>query len=239
MHEWITIDGWYKRLGHPLIKLVQNLDNLFSLPLTTNKVPSLCISCSINKVHQQSFGSTKLQSHSPLKIIYIDVWRRDYNTGLNVSLYYLLFVDHYTKYMWFYSMPTKSLISKIFINSKNIFCTLTRVEFLNLKKIISNHGISHYNMTFPTHLKKKRFFEWCHFHMVEMELTLLHDANLSLSYWPHAFQAVTYLINSQPTLLFNKSPFKALFGQCPNHVKLRKFGFLCYLLTRSYNIQKL
>ncbi|KAL6321118.1 hypothetical protein AAG906_012890 [Vitis piasezkii] len=74
VHEWTSIDGWHKRFGHPSIKVVQNLVNLFSLLLTTNKLPLSCPSCSINKTHQQPFGSTSFQSHSPLEIIYSDVW---------------------------------------------------------------------------------------------------------------------------------------------------------------------
>lgn len=58
VHELTSIDGWHKHLGHPSIKVVQNLVNLFSLPLTTNKLPSTCSSCSINKAYQQPFGTT-------------------------------------------------------------------------------------------------------------------------------------------------------------------------------------
>ncbi|KAJ0083678.1 hypothetical protein Patl1_29526 [Pistacia atlantica] len=79
-----------------------------------------------------------------------------------------------------------------------------------------------------------------HRHLVETGLTLLHDASLPLSYWPHAFQTATYLINGQPTpLLQNKSPFEALFGQRPNYHKLRKFGCLCYPLLKPYNTTKM
>jgi len=40
-------------------------------------------------------------------------------------------------------------------------------------------------------------------------------------------------------LLQNLSPYEYLFGQLPNYLKLRKFGCLCYPLTRSYNTNKL
>ena len=54
------------------------------------------------------------------------------------------------------------------------------------------------------------------------------------------FQTTSYLINRQPTsLLQNRSPFDALFGQKPNYLKLRKFGCLCYPLTRPYNTHKM
>ncbi|KAA8538928.1 hypothetical protein F0562_025620 [Nyssa sinensis] len=49
-----------------------------------------------------------------------------------------------------------------------------------------------------------------------------------------------YLINCQPTpLLHHKSPFQALFNQSPNYLKLKRFGCLCFPLTRPYNTHKL
>ena len=73
-----------------------------------------------------------------------------------------------------------------------------------------------------------------------MGLTLLHDTSLPFSYWPHAFQRASYLINRQPTsLLQNHSPFEALFGQKPNYLKLRNYRCLCYPLTRPYNTHKM
>ena len=79
-----------------------------------------------------------------------------------------------------------------------------------------------------------------HHHLVETGLTLLHDASLPLSYWPHAFSMATYLINRQPTpFLHNKSPFEDFFHQPPNYLKLKKFGCLCFPLTKPYNTHKL
>lgn len=77
-------------------------------------------------------------------------------------------------------------------------------------------------------------------HVVETGLTLLYDASLDPSYWPHAFTTATYLINIQPTsLLKNQTPFEVLFGQKPNYLKLRKFGCMCYPLTKAYNSNKM
>ena len=99
VHERTSLDGWHKRLGHPSNKIVHNLINNFSLPITSNqKLPSLCHSCSINKAYQQPFHVTSLKSHAPLDIIYTDVWGLASYTGLDGSKYYLIFMDHYTKY---------------------------------------------------------------------------------------------------------------------------------------------
>ena len=37
---------------------------------------------------------------------------------MDQDIYYLIFVDHYTKYIWFYPMVTKSGVSKIFPHFK-------------------------------------------------------------------------------------------------------------------------
>jgi hypothetical protein len=74
VHVRTSLDGWHKRLGHPSNKIVHNLINSFSLPITSKqKLPSLCHSCSINKAHQQPFHVTSLKNHAPLDIIYTDV----------------------------------------------------------------------------------------------------------------------------------------------------------------------
>jgi histone deacetylase 1/2 len=103
---------------------------------------------------------------------------------------------------------------------------------------LSNHDISHYT-TAPHTPQQNGVTEKRHRHLIETGLTLLHDASLSISYWPHAFQTTAYLINHQPTLLQNKSPFEVLFRQQPIYLKLRKFGCLCYPLTKPYNTHKL
>jgi hypothetical protein len=131
VHERTTIDGWHKRFGHPSLQIVQNLVKKFSLPVTTNKLSSLCSSCSINKAHQQPFRVTSLQSYTPLEIIYIDVWGPAHYTKMDGSRYYL-FVDHYTKYMWFYPMATKFGVSSIFLHFKNLVETLFQTKIKSL-----------------------------------------------------------------------------------------------------------
>lgn len=120
VHERTSLDGCHKHLGHLLVKIVQNFVKHFSLPLSKNKVSSLCNPCSINKTHEQPFVITNFQSHSPLELIYTDIWRPAHNTSIDGSQYYLLLVDHFTKYMWLHPMSTKSSVSTIFPQFKNL-----------------------------------------------------------------------------------------------------------------------
>jgi len=243
VHEGTTIDGWHKRLGHPSYKIVTSLVRAFALPIKKDIQESIpCTPCSINKAHQQPFHSTSLQSHAPLDLIYTDVWGPSHITGLDGSRYYLILVDHFTKYMWFYPMTAKSSVSSIFPQFKHLVETKFQAkiksvysdnggEFVAFKNYFSIHGISHYT-TAPHTPQQNGVAKRRHRHIVETGLALLKDADLPLSYWPYAFQTSVYLINHHPTtLLRHKSPFKSLFNQPPNYLKLKKFGCLCFPLT--------
>lgn len=79
-----------------------------------------------------------------------------------------------------------------------------------------------------------------HHHVVEIDLTLLHQASSPLSYWSYAFQTMVYLINRMPTLILNNVfPYTKLFHQQPNYSCLRTFGCLCFPWPRPYNSNKL
>jgi hypothetical protein len=74
VHERTTTDGWHKQLGHPSSKIAQHLIRTFSLPVRkTKENSSLCVSCSHNKAHRQTFQSHGFVSTAPLEYIYTDV----------------------------------------------------------------------------------------------------------------------------------------------------------------------
>ena len=119
--ERTSINGWHKRLGHPSQKIVHHLVKNFSLPIMQEDNSShLCTSCSINKAHKQPFRTNSLQSYAPLDLIYTDVWGSSNTIGIDGSWYYLILVDHFTKYIWFYPMETKSQVSMIFPQFKHL-----------------------------------------------------------------------------------------------------------------------
>lgn len=250
VHNRTTIDGWHKRLGHPASKLVNHLISTFSLPTHKNGHVSPCTSCSQNKAHRLPFNNHGLTSTAPIELIYTDVWGPSHEIGIEGSKYYVIFIDHFTKYIWLYPITHKSSVHKIFPQFRNLvenkFNTKIKSlysdnggEYIGLKPYLSIHGISHYT-TAPHTPQQNGMSERRHRHLVETGLTLLTDAHMPLSFWPYAFQTAAYLINRMPTsTLQNKSPFQKLFNQHPNYLKLKQFGCLCFPLTKPYNHHKL
>jgi transposase InsO family protein len=120
------------------------------------------------------------------------VWGPANYTAIDGSKYYLIFVDHYTKYIWFYPMVTKSSVSIIFPHFKKFVETHFQKsiktlysdnggEFIALKSYLLHHSISHYT-TAPYTPQQNGVSERRHRHLVETGLTLLHDAHLDFSY---------------------------------------------------------
>jgi hypothetical protein len=96
--------------------LVNHLIHAFSLPTNKNGHSSLCTSCSKKKAHRQTFSTHGLTSTTPIELIYTDVWGPSHDLGIKGSKYYVIFVDHYTKYIWLYPMTHKSNVQPFFHN---------------------------------------------------------------------------------------------------------------------------
>ena len=97
-----------------IVKIGQPFNSCFSLPTNKNGHLSLCTSCSQNKAHRQTFNTHGLTSTAPMEFIYTDVWGPSHDIGIDGSKYYVIFVYHYTKYIWLYPMTHKSNVQTIF-----------------------------------------------------------------------------------------------------------------------------
>ncbi|KAI5328775.1 hypothetical protein L3X38_028172 [Prunus dulcis] len=241
---------WHRRLGHPSHKILQQVLRLSSINVSSKLSESVCHSCLCNKSHRLPFGTSSLTSHGPLDLLYSDVWGPAPYSSIDGFSYYVIFVDHFTKYIWLYPLKKKSDVFSTFVTFKalveNYFKRkITRLytdgggEFIKLQHFLSSNGITHL-LTPPHTPQHNGVAERRHRHIVETGLTLLHQASLPLTYWSYAFKTAAYLINRMPTpLLHNLSPFTQLFDEQPNYSRLRTFGCLCFPWLRPYNSNKL
>ena len=245
-----SLASWHSRLGHPSLSVLQSLVSQFSLPLlSTSEKENHCSHCLINKSHKLPFHSNTITSKKPLQYIYTDVWSSPV-LSVDQFKYYLVFVDHYTRYTWLYPLKQKSQVQDVFTRFKplveNRFGTKIQNlysdnggEFIALRNFLSVHGITH--LTSPPHTPEHNgVAERKHRHIVETGLALLHQASMPTSYWTYAFATAVYLINRLPSpVIGNVSPYLKLFQTPPNYNKLRVFGSLCYPWLRPYTKHKL
>ncbi|KAJ6861975.1 retrovirus-related pol polyprotein from transposon RE2 [Populus alba x Populus x berolinensis] len=245
-----TSTNWHHRLGHPALPILQHILSNYQLEFSS-PIPNefSCNACLCNKSHKLPFSTSTLVSTKPLQVIFSDVWTSPVTSSTGFK-YYVIFVDHFTKYLWFYPLTRKSEVLDVFQRYKSIvenyfnqrIVTLysdNGGEYSALKAFLSNAGITH--LTTPPHTPELNgYSERRHRHIVETGLTLLTHASLPFSFWPQAFSTAVYLINRMPTKTLQfSSPFELIFNTAPNYSKLKSFGCLCYPWLRPYSSHKL
>ncbi|RHN41157.1 putative RNA-directed DNA polymerase [Medicago truncatula] len=100
-----SLQLWHHRLGHPAPKPLLHA-------LKTNKVPftgsfNACHNCFSNKSHKLPFSKSTISSNYPLEIVYSDVWGPAPFNSIDGFRYYVIFIDHFSKYVWLYPMKFK------------------------------------------------------------------------------------------------------------------------------------
>jgi hypothetical protein len=245
-----TSFDWHHRLGHPAFSILKHIVSSNHLGSSSSLSSDFsCNACLCNNSHKLSFSNSTIVSNKPLEIIFSDVWTSPI-FSTNGFKYYVIFIDHFTKYIWFYPLKNKSDVKEVFIKFKAIVekhfnSTIKTLysdnggEYISLTDFLSTNGISH--LTTPPHTPEHNgYSERRHLHIVETGLALLTHASLPLSYWTYAFATAVYLINRMPTPTLNlSSPYHKIFQTPPNYSKLRVFGCLCYPWLRPYTSHKL
>jgi len=245
-----TCTTWHSRLGHPAFSILKHILTSSHLESSSSITSNFsCNACLCNKSHKLPFSISSLISTHPLQIVFSDVWTSPILSSDGFK-YYVIFVDHFTKYVWFYPLKHKSDVHEVFTRYKAIvenyfqhriitLYTDNGGEYLGLRNFLSKAGITH--MTTPPHTPELNgYSERRHRHIVETGLTLLSHASLPLTFWNHAFSTAVYLINRMPTPTLNlSSPFELIFKTAPNYSRLKSFGCLCYPWIRPYSSHKL
>lgn len=111
-----SVADLHHRLGHPNNKIFRHIVRSCS---SFSHMPDVshfhCSSCNINKSHKLPFSTNTLHSSFPLDLIYTDVWSTKH-CSLDGYYHYVIFVDHYTKYTWWYPLKRKSDVFSIFFS---------------------------------------------------------------------------------------------------------------------------
>jgi len=244
---------WHSRLGHPSFKTVNHVIKANSLPtLQSNENPVVfCDFCPLGKSKQLPFhSSTRITTHV-LELIHTDLWTSPIYS-LSGCKYYIIFVDDFTRYTWFYPLHHKSDTYSCFVKFKTLVETQFSRKIQQLQSdgggeytsnifqsFLTTHGILH-RKSCPHTSQQNGLAERKLRHILETGLTLLAQSGLSKHHWVDAFLTSVFIINRLPTPVLNHiSPFEKLFLKSPDYTILRVFGCKCFPLLRPYNSNKL
>ncbi|GJR85415.1 putative reverse transcriptase domain-containing protein [Tanacetum coccineum] len=231
---------WHQRLGHPGSEVLRSLvsNNLISCNKTQSSV--LCHACQLGKHVRLPFSLSETIVKAPFDIIHSDLWTSPI-TSVSGIKYYVLFLDHFSHYLWVYPLRHKSDVLSKFIHFrayvKNHFnCDIKSLqcdhggEFDNtaLHQLFVTNGIS-IRFSCPKTSQQNGKSERMIRTINNMIRTLLFQAHLPPTFWVEALHMAAYLLNILPsTAINNEIPHTRLFKTTPNYADLRVFGCLCY-----------
>jgi len=159
-----------------------------------------------------------------------------------------VFIDHYSRFTWFYPLKLKSDFYSTFVifqklvenqlgNKIKIFQCDGGGEFISKQflKHLEDHGIQQ-SISCPYTPQKNGMAERKHRHIVELGLSMLFQSKLPLKYWLESFFTANFVVNLLPTstLENNEFPFQKLHGKAPEYSALRAFGCACYPTLHDY-----
>eukprot|EP00268_Persea_americana_P046955 TRINITY_DN4858_c1_g1_i16.p1 TRINITY_DN4858_c1_g1~~TRINITY_DN4858_c1_g1_i16.p1 ORF type:complete len:282 (-),score=40.59 TRINITY_DN4858_c1_g1_i16:329-1174(-) len=245
-----TIDTWHQHLGHLSASSMQRLAS--AIPITGSSSLSFCQHCQFGKSHKLPFSLSDSVSSQPFEIVHSDLWGPSHVLSVGGFRYYLIFIDGFSRFSWFYPLKCKSDAFSVFLSFKllvenlldsRIKCLRTDGggEFVHTQfhNFLASNGILH-QVTCPYTPEQNGCTERKHRHLVETGLTLLFQASMPHRFWTDAFSTATYLINRMPMKSLGFiSHLECLFHTVPQYSSFKVFGCSCYPWLRPYNSNKL
>ncbi|GJS92021.1 ribonuclease H-like domain-containing protein [Tanacetum coccineum] len=235
---------WHQRLGHPGDAVIQTLSSRGLVSYNKNKnTQHLCRACQLGKQTKLPFQRSTSIVTSPFDIIHSDLWTSPVSS-MSGYKYYVLFLDHYSHFLWVYPLYRKSdaqsklLHFRAFIKTQfnreiKAFQCDHGGEFDNnsLHELFATNGIQ-FRFSCPRTSQQNGKSERMIRTINNVVRSLLFQARLPPEYWVEALLTATYLLNILPsTSINNDIPYTKLFNKPTSYTHIRTFGCLCYPYT--------
>lgn len=116
-----TSEGiWHQRLGHPNMDILQHLARNKAIVFNKTSPSPVCDACQVGKSCQLPFSSSGFVSNQHLERIHYDLWEPSPVVSAQGFKYYVIFIDNFSRYTWFYPLKLKSDFYSVFIRFQNM-----------------------------------------------------------------------------------------------------------------------
>jgi transposase InsO family protein len=205
--------------------------------------------CALGKNAKKSFANSDSRSEGIVDIIYSDVCRQMTVPSLGNFVYYVIFIDDYSRKTWIYFLKAKDEVFSKFQDFKAL------VENLSGRKIkilrFDNGGEYNSNeftdycrearikreLKTPYNAQQNGVAERKNRSIVEVAKAMIHDQNIPMHLWVEASSTTVYVHNISPhKILGNKTPEEVFTGKKPKVSHLRIFGCPVYMHVPNVDI---
>ena len=117
--ERTTPTIWHSRLGHPHFRTLKKIIEKFGLPTSQLPKSYLCDICCLSKSHKLPFSLSSRTSTRPLELVHSELWGPAPVCSHFGFLYYIIFIDDFSKFTWLYLLKKKSDVLSVFVDFQN------------------------------------------------------------------------------------------------------------------------
>ena len=208
----------------------------------SSKEINFCQACVEGILHKKPFQTTGgKRAEEQLELVHSDVCGPMSTPSLSGGLYFLSFIDDYSRYVWIYILKRKDQVFEKFCEWKSLvenscgrklknFRTDNGGEYTSTEftKYLKEEGV-HHELTIPKTPQQNGIAERLNRTLVETVHSMLSDSKLPKRFWAKALSTAVYLHNRSPTRAVQKmTPFEAWTKEKPDVGHLKVFGSLCY-----------
>ncbi|KAK2994415.1 hypothetical protein RJ640_009642 [Escallonia rubra] len=246
---------WHLRLGHLNfggLKLLSTKNMVKGLP-SIDQPDQLCEACLVDKQHRHSFPKESIsRAKAPLELIHTDVCGPIDPASLGKNIYFLLFIDDYSRKTWVYFLKQKS---EVFSTFKRFKALVEKQSGYQIKAMRSDRGGEFISkefkafceendirrpLTIPYSPQQNGVVERKNQLIVNMTRSMLKSKNLPKEFWAEAVDCAVYLSNRCPTRsVWNQTPQEAWSGYKPSVSHLKVFGSIAYVHVPDQQRNKL
>ncbi|GJV20172.1 retrovirus-related pol polyprotein from transposon TNT 1-94, partial [Tanacetum coccineum] len=257
-HQYISNDHlwlWHMRYGHLNfgdLKLLSSKGMVKGLDQIDHP-NQVCEGCLLGKHARSSFPKEATsRAKEPLQLIHTNLCGPITPPSHGKNLYFMLFIDDYSRKTWVYFLNEKSQAFEAF---KKFKAMVEKEKGLKIKsmrsdrggeflskefnKFCEDNGIRRF-LTAPYSPQQNGVVERKNRTILNMVRSMLKSKKMPKEFWAEAVDCAVYLLNRCPSNnLDNKTPQEAWNGMKPTVSHLRIFGNITYVHVPSQRRSKL
>ncbi|KAG9446485.1 hypothetical protein H6P81_012613 [Aristolochia fimbriata] len=233
---------WHRRLGHLSESRMRILHSKKVLTGITNICFDFCEDCVLGKQKRVSFNKDGREKKSnKLDLVHTDVWGPAQGKSFGGNLYFVIFIDDYSRKTWIYTLKKKSNVFNMF---KYWLARVENETGSRLKCLLSDNGGEFCNKEFDSYCAKRGIrriktvprtpqqngvAERMNRTILERARSMRIHAGLPLHLWGATVDTAVYLINRSPSsALDGRIPEDVWAGKNVDYSFLKIFGCIAY-----------
>jgi transposase InsO family protein len=245
---------WHQRLGHIGEKGLRTLHGKGMVEGMSNCTLDFDFyeHCIYGKQNRVRFPSGATREKGILELIHSDVFGPIPIPSLGKSVYYVSFIDDFSRNTWIYFLRKKS---EVFDKFKEFKALVENQTEKKIKVLRTDNGGEFYGNEFKEFCKKcgiarqkttpytpqqNGVVERMNMTLMEKARSMLSGVGLGQEFWAEAVGTTCYLVNRSPSsTLDDKTPHEVWSGKKPSLQHLRVFGCDAYVHVPKKNRSKL